>query len=117
MVAVESFYPVSMEEARERVVNDEHLRKDLTMCVSPVDQEKCPWRNPDALQAAWEEQGTVTGCAEVLDCNESTARRWLAVYGYRSKSEGRGGSYLLENMTPGEAGLSPMQSDAQGGAD
>lgn len=117
MVDVESFYPVSMEEARERVVNDDLLRKDLTMCVSPVDQEECPWRNPDALQAAWEEHGTVAGCAEELGCDQSTATNWLAVYGYRSKKYDRGTSYLLEQMTPEEAGLSPMQSDAQGGAD
>lgn len=71
------------------------------------------WHDPDRLEAAYDEYGTVVGVARHFGIDESTARRALEKHTDYERTEY--GTQKLERMDPGEIeGLSPLRSNDHG---
>lgn len=116
MIDVESIDPLPVEEVIERIETTDGIHAAPEMLLTPADQRKYPWRNPDVLEAVWEEYGTLGHVAEELGCGGKAIRRWLNVFGIYGRYDHAPASRRLEQLNPEDLGLSPMDSKAGGDA-
>ncbi|MCO8256860.1 hypothetical protein NKF26_23870, partial [Haladaptatus sp. AB618] len=55
--------------------------KSLLSLTTTDELEQHPYRDPDRLQTAYEQAGTIAGTATYFDVSETAARIWLIHYG------------------------------------
>ena len=69
------------------------------------------YRNPEHLEAVFDEKGTIVHTGNHFDVSEATARRWLIEFEiYDPDTDGvRQPALLLEKLSPEDVGLTPLR--------
>ena len=82
----------------------------LSSLTTADELERHPYRDPDRLQTAYEQAGTIAGTAAHFDVSETAARIWLIHYGiYDPDTQGLSQvADRLEELSPEDLGLPPL---------
>jgi hypothetical protein len=69
------------------------------------------YRNPEHLEAVFDEKGTIVHTGNHFDVSEATARRWLIEFEiYDPDTDGvKQPALLLEKLSPEDVGLTPLR--------
>lgn len=82
----------------------------LSSLTTADELERHPYRDPDRLQTAYEQAGTIAGTAAHFDVSETTARIWLIIHEmYDPEKQGLSQvANRLEKLSPEDLGLPPL---------